>query len=121
MDEIEKLYQKLFIKNGSSYKIDSKVRSMIYEKIINDIRKLMEKQQNIGINSPSYKLIDEEIRKRLIKEIQIIIDDYVLAKKNGELDRWCSMYGGDIEVYKEIFFHYRLSGEDKVISEYRVF
>ncbi len=107
--EIEDLYKHLLqIEKGSGlYKINSSVRSKIYMKIIRDVEALKHKQESLPSWSKDYWEIDKDIRRLLLKEIQIIIDDYVIARNNGHLSLWESMYG-DIEHYKEIFYTLRM-------------
>jgi len=108
--EIERLYKKLLhINEGGSglYKIDSKVRSEIFTRIIKGVERLRDEQESHPSWSKDYWDIDREIRRLLLKEIQIIIDDYVVAKGAGHLSRWEDMYG-DIDYYKDIFFNLRM-------------
>jgi len=115
LKEIEELYRRLImITEGKGlYKIDNKVRSDIYKKIVEDVEFLSEKQNRHPSWSKDYWDIDREIRMLLLKEIQIIIDDYILAKKNGNLKQWESMYG-DFDHYKDIFYALRMdAGYDK--------
>ncbi|MDY6843049.1 MAG: hypothetical protein SVW57_03025 [Thermodesulfobacteriota bacterium] len=109
MHQIDSLYEKLVIKDEtqSTYKIDTKIRAKIYEIIMDEVDKLRGEQDNLNSESLEYKQLETEIRLRLLKEIQVIIDDYILAKKNGNLDKWHDMYG-DINRYKEGFFNYRI-------------
>lgn len=107
--EIEGLYKKLLHMERDSglCKIDSKVRSEIYTKIIRGVERLREEQESHPSWSKDYWDIDRQIRGLLLKEIQIIIDDYVVAKGAGNLARWENMYG-DIGHYKGIFYSLRM-------------
>ena len=107
--EIENLYKKLLhMEKGSGLcKIDSKVRSDIYTKIIRGVERLRDEQESYPSWSKDYWDIDREIRRLLLKEIQIIIDDYVVARGGGHLARWENMYG-NIEHYKDIFYNLRM-------------
>ena len=125
MEDIDRLYAKLITNDEDSpslYNIDTKIRSQIYNKIFKDLDALREKQRVTKLDSDDYKMLDLEIRLRLLKEIQIIIDDYIMSKKNDELDRWKAMYG-EIDIYIKNFFYYRIDGKyevkRKVLTNYR--
>lgn len=125
MEDIDRLYEKLITNDEDSpslYTIDTKIRSQIYKKIFKDLDSLREKQSVTKLESDDYKSLDLEIRLRLLKEIQIIIDDYIMSKKNDELDRWKAMYG-EIDIYIKNFFYYRIDGKyevkRKVLTNYR--
>lgn len=107
--EVEGLYKKLLhMEKGSGlFKIDSKVRSDIYAKIIKGVERLRDEQESHPSWSKGYWDIDREIRGLLLKEIQIIIDDYVVARDSGNLARWEDMYG-NIEHYKDTFYNIRM-------------
>lgn len=107
--EVEGLYKKLLhLEKGSGlYKIDSKVRSDIYAKIIKGVERLRDEQESHPSWSKDYWDIDREIRGLLLKEIQIIIDDYIIARDSGKLARWEDMYG-DIAHYKDTFYNLRM-------------
>lgn len=109
MKEIEKLYKDLLRIEGESglFKIDSKIRSDIYTKIIKGVETLHDEQESYPSWSKDYWDIDREIRRLMLKEIQIIIDDYVVAKGAGHLARWETMYG-EIGHYKDIFYNLRM-------------
>ncbi|MDY6856986.1 MAG: hypothetical protein SWO11_20220 [Thermodesulfobacteriota bacterium] len=126
MEDIERLYEKLITNDEDSpslYNIDTKIRSQIYKKILHDLNALKEKQRITKLDSDDYKRLDLEIRLRLLKEIQIIIDDYVMSKKNNELDRWKAMYG-ELDIYIKNFFYYRIDGKyeikRKVLTNYKI-
>ncbi len=107
--EIEGLYKKLLhIERGSGFCIiDDKATSEIYTQIIKGVERLRDEQESYPSWSKDYWDIDREIRRLLLKEIQIIIDDYVVARGAGHLSRWETMYG-DIEHYKDIFYNLRM-------------
>lgn len=109
MKEIEGLYKKLLQMEGKkgSYKVNIKVRSEIYTMIINDVERLHDEQESHHSWSKDYWDIDREIRRLLLKEVQIIIDDYVVARGSGHIAQWEKMYG-DIEHYKGIFYNLRM-------------
>lgn len=125
MEEIDRLYEKLFINDDtspSSYNIDSKMREKLYKKILDDLDELREKQRDLKSDSSDYEELDRQIRMRLLKEIQIIMDEYMMAKKNDDLKKWEAMYG-DIDTYRRNFFYYRMDkkyeAEKKVLKDYR--
>ena len=107
--EIEKLYENLLhIERGSGlFKINSKIRSEMYAKIMKSVENLKEEQESHPSWSKDYWVIDLEVRRLLLKEIQVIIDDYIVAKGAGHISRWEKMYG-DIEHYKDIFYNLRM-------------
>ena len=126
MEEIDKLYERLIINDGESpllYSIDPKVRTQIYKKIFEDLDKFREQQRFLKSDSDGYREIDCQIRLRLLKEIQIIIDEYMMAKDSQDINRWRAMYG-DIEMYKRNFFFYRMGmdyeAKEKVLTDYRL-
>ena len=109
LKEIEGLYKKLLHvgEHNQLCKIDSHVRSEIYTKIIRDVERLRDEQEAHPSSSNAYWDIDREIRNLLLKEIQIVIDDYIVAKDSGRIAQWENMYG-DIGHYKEIFYNLRM-------------
>lgn len=107
--QIEKLYKKIVsfsdsIQEGCS--IDTAVRADMFHMIMNDIERLQKKIKNSKPNSREYKALDREMRQLLMKEIQIIIDDYMIARQNGTQKLWEEMYG-DIKQYMRNFYIYR--------------
>ena len=109
LKEIEGLYKKLLHigEHNQLCKIDSRVRSEIYTKIIQDVERLRDEQETHPSSSKAYWDIDREIRNLLLKEIQIVIDDYVVAKGSGRIPQWENMYG-HIGHYKDIFYTLRM-------------
>jgi len=107
--QVDKLYEKMIsfddIEKGLG-KIDAKVRTRIFQKIMDDIERLQKKMERCKKDSKEYRDLDCEIRQLLLKEIQVIIDDYVISEKNGTLKSWEKMYG-DIKHYKSNFYIYR--------------
>ena len=99
------------------------MRTKIFKKIFDDLDNFRKKQQNLKPDSNEYKDLDLNIRLRLLKEIQIIIDEYIIAKESQDLDRWTKMYG-DIERYKRNFFYYRMGKDyedsEKVLVDYKL-
>jgi len=125
MKQIENLYKKLIANQnfpGQSANINKQIRSKLYKTILDDIKKLRKKQHRTDYISERYEQLDYEIRLRLLKEIQIILDEYVLAKENGDLRNWKAMYG-DIEHYITNFFYYRMDGKyeakKKILKDYK--
>ena len=109
LKEIEGLYKKLLHIGEHNHlcKIDSRVRSEIYTKIIQDVERLRDEQEAHSSSSKAYWDIDREIRNLLLKEIQIIIDDYVITESSGHIAQWENMYG-DIGHYKGVFYSLRM-------------
>ncbi len=113
--EVDKLYKKMISFDDvedTFAKIDAGVRSEIFQKIMDDVERLLKKIKRCDRDSEQYRALDFEIRKLLMKEIQVIIDDYVIAEKNGTLERWKSMYG-DINHYRRNFYMYRQESVSK--------
>jgi len=109
LKQIEKLYKKMLSFSGDTLdgcRLNARVRSEIFHKIMDDTERLQKKIKNCKKESKDYKQIDKEIRLLLMKEIQIIIDDYIVSKQNGNLERWEKMYG-DINMYIRNFYSYR--------------
>lgn len=125
MKQIENLYNKLFAYQDSSkhsVDINKQVRAKLYKAILDDLKKLRKKQHKTEDDPEKYEQLDYEIRLRLLKEIQVILDEYVLARENGDLRSWKAMYG-DIEDYIKNFFYYRMDGQyeakKKVLKDYK--
>ena len=87
--------------------MDGKIRAEIFKKIMEDVDRLQEEQRQCESWTQKYRMIDRAIRQRLLKEVQVIIDDYMIAKQMDQLPRWERMYG-DIEHYKGVFFRLRM-------------
>jgi len=125
MEEIDKLYERLIVYNDnspSSCNINSSVKTSIHKKILDDLDNLREKQGHLDSDSDDYRQLDRQIRLILLKEIQVVIDEYIMAKNNNDLKRWKAMYG-DVETYKRNFFYYRLDvkyeTDKKILTDYR--
>jgi len=125
MKQIDNLYKKLIThqdSSGRSVDINKQIRAKLYKTILDDLKKLRKKQHKIDFVSERYEQLDYEIRLRLLKEIQIILDEYVLARENGDLRSWKAMYG-DIEHYIKNFFYYRMDGKyeakKKILKDYK--
>ncbi len=106
--QVEQLYKKLHETSRSRgcLKLDPGGRSDIFDKIMGDIERLLKKSKSLAPGSDEYVRIDAEIRLLLMKEIQVIIDDYVLCRRGGTLKRWVAMYG-DIQYYINNYYMYR--------------
>jgi len=125
MKKIDNLYNKLLLNTdapGKKVKINEQVRSTLIKKILDDLKKLGKKQQKNDYISDEYRKLDYEMRTLLLKEIQVILDEYVLAKENGDLKNWKETYG-DIGHYIKNFFYYRMDGkyesQKKTLKDYK--
>ena len=113
---MDNLYKKLIAyptSSGQTVKINEQIRSKLHKTILDDLKKLRKRQHKTDYTSEQYEKLDCEIRMRLLKEIQIILNEYVLAKKSGDLKSWKAMYG-DVGHYIKNFFYYRMDGKYKV-------
>ncbi len=107
--QVEKLYKKMLSISAAGHddcEIDTGVRSEIFQKIMEDLERLFKKIKRCTPATEEYEALDVEIRSLLLKEIQVIIDDYMIAKQKGSLDAWKKMYG-DIDYYIANFYRYR--------------
>jgi len=125
MKQIDNLYKKLIAyqdSTGRSVKINKQIRSELYKTILDDLKKLRKKQHKTDYISEKYEILDYEIRLRLLKEIQIVLDEYILARESGDPRSWKAMYG-DIEHYIKNFFYYRMDGKyetkKKTLKDYK--
>lgn len=110
MKQIDLLYKKLIVSQegtDSKITIDERVRSKLYKIILDELKKLRKKQKRIDYATDEYKELDREMRQLLLKEIQVIMDEYTLAKQNSTLKTWKEMYG-DISHYVKNFYYYRM-------------
>lgn len=127
MAEIEKLYSRMFIGGGGrqegEWHIHPEIKSRLHKKILTDIETLREAQRKSPFGSKEYREIDRRLRSRLLKEIQIIIDAYMVAEQGDRLEEWESMYG-DIEHYKREFFYFRMDQDyekrAKMLDDYKM-
>ncbi len=118
--QVEKLYKKIIDYDESEREcgsVNAGVRTQIFQRIMEDVERLMKKKKRCEPGSEDYDEIDSEIRQLLLKEIQVIVDDYTLALKNGTLERWKKMYG-DIDHYIGNFYLYRSPGSGKKLHNY---
>lgn len=109
LNQVEKLYKKMITIDAYARRpgrINTRIRSEIFQKIMDDVERLIRKMKQCKRDSAEYRDIDGQVRRLLMKEIQVIIDDYVLAKHNGTLETWKNMYG-DINYYIHNFYAYR--------------
>lgn len=125
MKQIDLLYKKLIVsQSGTDRKvmIDEQVRSRLYKTIIEELKKLGKKQKKIDYSAKEYSQIDREMRQLLLKEIQLILDEYILAKENGTLKTWKQTYG-DINQYIKNYYYYRMDDQyetkKKLLKDYK--
>lgn len=125
MKKIDNLYNKLLLNTdspGKKVKINEQVRSTLIKQILDDLKILGKKQQKKDYISDEYRKLDFEMRTLLLKEIQVILDEYVVAKENGDLKSWKETYG-DIGHYIKNFFYYRMDGkyesQKKTLKDYK--
>ena len=120
--QIDRLYRKMIVFDSAcTGRMNSGVRSELFHVIMDDIDRLQKKVARLDPESEKYRALDHEIRQLLLKEIQIIIDDYMLSQQQGTLDVWHRMYG-DIKYYIQHFYLYS-KGElaesvDHVMNKY---
>jgi hypothetical protein len=106
LKQVDRLYRKMIIYDSAcTGRINSGVRSELFHVIMDDIARLQKKALRLPPQSEQYRSLDSEIRKLLLKEIQIIIDDYMISQQQGTLDLWNRMYG-DIKYYIRNFYFY---------------
>jgi len=106
--QVEALYKKLHaaaLVRGRQ-QLDSAGRSDIFDKIMSDVERLLKKIKQLTPGSEAFEKTDKDIRLLLMKEIQIIIDDYVFSRRSGTLGNWIEMYG-DIQYYIKNYYLYR--------------
>ena len=125
MKQIDNLYNRLISSldsSGQAVTINEQIRSKLHKTILDDLKKLRKKQHKTDYTSEEYKKLDYEIRLRLLKEIQIILNEYVLAKESGDLKNWKAMYG-EIGHYVKNFFYYRMDrkyeDKKKALKDYK--
>jgi len=106
--QVELLYKKLHASAQARgrLKLDPGGRSDIFDKIMEDVERLLKKIKHLNPGSDAFGKVDNEIRLLLMKEIQVIIDDYVLCRRSGALRDWIGMYG-DIQYYINNYYLYR--------------
>ena len=120
--QVEKLYKKMVafksVESGQGT-LDAGVRSEIFQMIMDDVERLLKKLKKCKHGTKARRELDLEIRHLLLKEIQVIIDDYIISQKNGNLKHWKEMYG-DINHYIKNYYTYREenASEDSNKSEH---
>ena len=120
--QVDRLYRKMIVYDSAcTGSINSGIRSELFHVIMDDIDRLQKKVMRLDPESEQYQELDHDIRKLLLKEIQIIIDDYMISQQQGTLDLWQRMYG-DIKHYIKQFYLYS-KGElaesvDQVMNKY---
>jgi hypothetical protein len=73
---------------------------------MDDMEGLLKKLKRSKHGSRQSEELGLQIRRLLLKEVQVIIDEYVLSQQNGTVERWKEMYG-DIQHYIKNFYSYR--------------
>jgi hypothetical protein len=127
MIAIEDLYKSMLDQgqgsDGLGWGIHPEVKSRLHKRILHEIKSLRESQRNTEFGSVQYREIDCRIRRRVLKEIQIIIDAYVIARQEHRVTEWESMYG-DIEHYRREFFYFRMDSDyehqEKMLVDYKI-
>jgi len=127
MAEIERLYGRMFIGERGTpdgqWEIHPEIKSRLHKKILTEIEALREGQREREFGSRDYWEIDRRLRSRVLKEIQIIIDAYMVAEQGDRLEEWKSMYG-EIEYYKREFFYFRMDQDyeagKKMLVDYKM-
>lgn len=115
--QIEILYKKLHAsaRMRDRLNLDPGGRSDIFDKIMADVERLLKKIKRLPPGSDAFVKLDNEIRRLLMKEIQVIIDDYVLCRHRGDLQNWCEMYG-NIQYYIKNYYMYRDGRDTDVLQ-----
>lgn len=114
LKQVDRLYRKMIVYDSAcTGRINSGVRSELFHVIMDDIDRLQKKAARLPTQSEEYRALDSEICKLLLKEIQIIIDDYIVSQQQGTLDLWSRMYG-DIKDYIRNFYLYSRGGVSEV-------
>ncbi len=127
MIEIDNLYKRMLEHGkgpkGQRWGIHPEVKSKLHKRILHEIESLREAQRNTEFGSVKYREIDCRIRRRVLKEIQIIIDAYVIAQQQRRVREWESMYG-DIEHYRREFYYFRMDSDyedqEKTLLDYKI-
>jgi hypothetical protein len=107
--QIERLYKKMITFEGASSdrgNVDPRIRAEILQTIMDDMESLLKKLKRSKHGSRKAEDLALQIRQLLMKEVQIIIDEYVLSRRNGTVEHWKEMYG-DINYYIKNFYSYR--------------
>jgi hypothetical protein len=107
--QVDRLYKKMITFDDASSgcgSVDPCVRAEILRTIMDDMEGLLKKLKHSKRGSRQSDELGQQIRHLLLKEVQIIIDEYVLSRRNGTVERWKEMYG-DINYYIKNFYSYR--------------
>jgi hypothetical protein len=107
--QIERLYKKMITfedASGGQKNIDPRIRAELLQAIMDDMESLLKKLKRSKRGSRESEHLGLKIRQLLLKEVQVIIDEYVLSQQNGTVERWKEMYG-DIHYYIKNFYSYR--------------
>lgn len=107
--QVEQMYRKLTkgLESGSGTpRLDAKLRSEIFNKIMDDVDRLQRRLQRLTQDDERYGALHEELRRLQLVEIQVILDDYTVCKSTGKLKRWERMYGS-IDDYTREFHRLR--------------
>jgi len=107
--QIERLYKKMITFEDASSgqgNIDPRIRAEILQTIMDDMESLLKKLRRSKHGSRKAENLGQQIRQLLMKEVQVIIDEYVLSRRNGTVEHWKEMYG-DINYYIKNFYSYR--------------
>lgn len=116
MEELSRLYRQVF--DERTGEINPQVRAELHRRLLEDLEELLQRRRQVPRDSQEEVELDQEIRRRLLLEIQLIIDEYVIAKRRGELEHWRSRYG-ELEHYIRGFYYFRL-GEQGVLQDYHL-
>jgi hypothetical protein len=107
--QIERLYKKMITfedASGGQKNIDPRIRAELLQAIMDDMESLLKKLKRSKRGSRESEHLGLKIRQLLLKEVQVIIDEYVLSQQNGTVERWKERYG-DIRYYIKNFYSYR--------------
>ena len=107
--QIERLYKKMITFEdtaGGQGSLDPRIRAEILQTIMDDMESLLKKLKRSRRGSRESDKLALQIRQLLLKEVQVIIDEYVLSLQNGTSEHWKEMYG-DINYYIKNFYSYR--------------
>ncbi len=123
--KIERLYRKMVcfeVADDREGEIDTDIRADIFQNIMDDLEKLQKKIKRYRPGTEEHRELDFQIRQLLLKEIQVIIDDYIVSRKNGTLELWEDMYG-DINHYIKNYYMFRRSSRfcshsDQIVNGY---
>ena len=108
--QIERLYKKMITMEDASQAAREILirgsRAELFRTIMDDMEGLLKKLKRSKRGSRESENLGLRIRQLLLKEVQVIIDEYVLSQQNGTVEHWKEMYG-DIHYYIKNFYSYR--------------